>query len=203
MNVVWFNGWEAMLRTVIAGSITYLALVLLLRLSGPRTLAKWYAFDLIVTVALGSTFANGVLSKDIAISQALIGFVLLILLQYVVGRLFVHFPRFVRIINPTPVLLLVKGELLTDAMNRNRVTRADICKAARSSGNGCLEDVDVMVLEPDGSFTVVTNLEAGRTSALDDIPEFTKRFRQGGQASGHSGRRDESGGGRSRPAADV
>jgi len=204
MNVVWFNGWDALLRTVIAGSVTYLALVLLLRLSGPRTLAKWYAFDLIVTVALGSTFANGVLSKDIAISQALIGFVLLILLQYVVGRLFVHFPWFVRIINPPPVLLLVRGELLTEAMSRNRVTRADVCKAARSSGNGCLEEVDVVVLEPDGSFTVVTNLEIGRTSALDDIPEFTEHFRKGAQPGRSSGRDELAGPQRtSRPASDM
>ncbi|MGY3239660.1 MULTISPECIES: hypothetical protein [unclassified Bradyrhizobium] len=41
-----------------------MALVVLRRIAGPRTLAKWYAFDLIVRVALGSIFANSVLSGD-------------------------------------------------------------------------------------------------------------------------------------------
>jgi len=58
MGVAWFSGWDVIVRTLVAGSVTYLALVLLLRVSGPRMLAKWYAFDLIVTVAPGSTFAN-------------------------------------------------------------------------------------------------------------------------------------------------
>jgi len=90
MGVAWFSGWDVIVRTLVAGSVTYLALVLLLRVSGPRTLAKWYAFDLIVTVALGSTFANGVLSKDIAVAQAVAGFVFLVALQYIIGTLAVR-----------------------------------------------------------------------------------------------------------------
>lgn len=48
-----FQGWEPLLRTAIGTAITYVALVVLLCFTGQRTLAKWYAFDLIVTVALG------------------------------------------------------------------------------------------------------------------------------------------------------
>lgn len=73
-----FQSWDQLLRTIAATAVTYLALIILLRIAGQRTLAKWYAFDLIVTVALGSTFANGVLSKDFTIAQALVGFVELI-----------------------------------------------------------------------------------------------------------------------------
>src|SRR3954451_15888536 len=128
---VFFQGWEPLLRTAVGTTATYLALVVLLRWAGQRTLAKWYAFDLIVTVALGSTFANGVLSKDISIAQALAGFLLLVALQYVIGRIAVRFPGFVKIVNPSPIALLVRGKLQHDAMAKNRVTRADVCKAAR------------------------------------------------------------------------
>ena len=57
-------GLGPLLRTAIGTAVTYVALVVLLRIAGPRTLAKWYAFDLIVAVAPGSTFANSVLSGD-------------------------------------------------------------------------------------------------------------------------------------------
>jgi uncharacterized membrane protein YcaP (DUF421 family) len=159
MNVVWFAGWGAIVRTVVAGTATYLVLIVVLRISGPRTLAKWYAFDLIITVALGSTFANGVLSRDIAIAQAIAGFVLLVVLQFLV--------------NPSPVLLLARGTMVEANMKHSRVTKADICKAVRSAGHGSLEQVAVVVLEPDGTFTVLGRAEE-MASALEDVPGFAE-----------------------------
>jgi uncharacterized membrane protein YcaP (DUF421 family) len=172
VNVVWFNGWEAIARTLLAGSATYFALIALLRWSGPRTLAKWYAFDLIITVALGSTFANGVLSSDISIAQALAAFVLLIALQFIVVWLVVHFPWLLRAVNPPPVLLLLHGQLQAEPMRCNRITRADVCKALRSHGVAAIEDAAVVILEPDGTFSVIASMKPGHTSALDDVPAF-------------------------------
>jgi uncharacterized membrane protein YcaP (DUF421 family) len=184
MGVAWFSGWDVIVRTLVAGSVTYLALVLLLRVSGPRTLAKWYAFDLIVTVALGSTFANGVLSKDIAVAQAVAGFVFLVALQYIIGTLAVHSPRVLRVVNPAPVLLLVDGKMQEDAMRKNRVTRADISKALRSSGMASIEDAGAIVLEPDGTFSVLGRFDKKNVSALQDVPGFDELL--------HGGKREAS-----------
>lgn len=51
MDSMWISGWNVIARTVLGGIVTYIVLIALLRVSGPRTLAKWYAFHLIVTVA--------------------------------------------------------------------------------------------------------------------------------------------------------
>jgi len=83
-----FQGWEPILRTLVSTSVAYLALIILLRVAGQRTLAKWYAFDLVVTVALGSIFANTVLSKDTAIAEAIAGFILLIGLPFVISWMY-------------------------------------------------------------------------------------------------------------------
>jgi uncharacterized membrane protein YcaP (DUF421 family) len=45
-------------RVLLAGVLAYAALVLLLRTSGKRTLSKMNAFDLVVTVALGSLLGS-------------------------------------------------------------------------------------------------------------------------------------------------
>ena len=58
-----FKGWEILGQTVIVGVLAYVALISLLRISGKRTLSTMNAFDLIVTVALGSTFATILLLK--------------------------------------------------------------------------------------------------------------------------------------------
>ena len=57
-----FDGWLPVARTLILGFMSYVGLVILLRASGKRALSKMNAFDLIVTVALGSTLATVLLS---------------------------------------------------------------------------------------------------------------------------------------------
>src|SRR4051794_9822303 len=99
---VFFQGWEPLLRTAVGTTATYLALVVLLRWAGQRTLAKWYAFDLIVTVALGSTLANGGLSKDVTIAQSVLGFAILIGLQFAIAWTVVRWSPMRIIVNPHP-----------------------------------------------------------------------------------------------------
>jgi hypothetical protein len=106
LQQILFQGWEPLLRTAIGTTVTYLALVILLRLAGQRTLAKWYAFDLIVTVALGSTFANSVLTNNITVAQSLVGFVILVGLQFAIAFMVVRWSYLRIIINPQPTLVL-------------------------------------------------------------------------------------------------
>ena len=77
-----FSSWAGLLRVLIVGTLAYVALVLLLRVSGKRTLSKMNAFDLVVTVALGSTLATVILSKDVALTEGVTAFALLIGLQF-------------------------------------------------------------------------------------------------------------------------
>jgi uncharacterized membrane protein YcaP (DUF421 family) len=166
-----FQGWAPLLRTAIGTTITYIALVVLLRLAGPRTLAKWYAFDLIVTVALGSTFANSVLSGDISVAQSLVGFVILIGLQFIIAFAVAHWSPLRVIVNPQPTLLLHHGKLVREAMRSQRVAEADVRAAVRQHGIDRLEDVGAVVLEADGTFSVIRQL-GSQASALADIPEL-------------------------------
>lgn len=58
-----FISWEGVVRVLVTSVLAYVGLVLLLRISGKRTLTKLNAFDLVVTVALGSTLATILLSN--------------------------------------------------------------------------------------------------------------------------------------------
>jgi hypothetical protein len=55
---MFFESWSGLGRVLVVGVLAYGALVFVLRVSGKRTLSKMNAFDLIVTVALGSTIAT-------------------------------------------------------------------------------------------------------------------------------------------------
>ncbi|WP_047864368.1 DUF421 domain-containing protein [Rubrobacter aplysinae] len=152
-----FDGWLSLLRTAIVGILAYAALVLFLRVSGKRTLSKMNAFDLIVTVALGSTLATVLLSSSVSLATGLLAFALLIGLQYAVTWLSVRSPAVHGVVKGEPAMLVHKGSLLRDAMRRERVTEGEILAALRSEGVPDLAQVEALVLETDSSFSVLTS----------------------------------------------
>ncbi len=164
-----FDGWTPLARTLVIGLLAYLALVLLLRISGKRTLSKWNAFDLVVTVAFGSSLATMLLSKDVALAQGIVGFALLIALQFVVTWLDVRSRAFGRLVKSQPTLLVRRGRFLSDAMRQARVPESEIRSAVRGHGIGAIEEVAAVVLESDGSFSVIRNVEAEPPTALSDV----------------------------------
>jgi uncharacterized membrane protein YcaP (DUF421 family) len=168
---VFFSGWDPILRTIVSTISTYIVLVALIRFAGSRVLAKWYAFDLIITVALGSSFASGLMSQDVTVTQALTGFVLLIALQFIVSWGVLHWSFLRIVVNPRPSLILHNGEFLDDVMRRERVGEADVRAAVRSHGFSSLKDVAAVILEADGTFSVIQQL-TGDGSAVDDIPQL-------------------------------
>ncbi len=62
---IYFDSWDGPARVILVGVPAYLSLLLLLRVSGKRTLAKMNAFDFIVTIALGSILATLLTSRSV------------------------------------------------------------------------------------------------------------------------------------------
>ena len=149
-----FDSWSDLGRIVVVGPLAYVALVAVLRISGARTLSKLNAFDLVVTVALGSTLATVLLSADVSLAEGVLGLTLLVLLQYVVSRSSQRWSGVERVVKSDPVLLYRRG-FLDGPMRRARVTRSEVSQAARGSGRGSLDEVEAVVLETDGTLSVL------------------------------------------------
>ena len=162
---------ETLLRTVLTASLAYAAVVGVLRVTGKRTLAKWNAFDLVVTVALGSSLATMVLSRQTPLAQGLVAFATLVLLQLCVSWLSVRIGVFERLVKSEPALLVRDGTPLEGALRHERVTLAEVRAAMRSKGLSRIEDAAAVVLETDGSISVVRRLELPAT-ALHDVKGF-------------------------------
>ncbi len=169
MEHFFFHGWETLLRTFVVGVLAYIILVILLRLSGNRTLSKMNAFDLIVTVALGSTLATILLSKNIALAQGALAFALLIGLQFAVTWSSVRVRWVRQLVAGEPRMLLYRGKCLPAALRSARVTEDEIQAAVRAAGLPALRDAEAVVLEIDGSFSVVRQGDGAETSSLAGI----------------------------------
>ena len=167
-----FSSWATLGRIIVVGILAYISLVVLLRITGKRTLSKMNAFDLIVTVALGSTLATVLLSKDVALVDGVVAFALLIGLQFGITWLSVRSPMISRLVKATPTLLLYRGELLHDALRRTRVVEAEVLAALRESGHLSTDQVAAVVLETDGTFSVIKQAEAGSAETLSNLSNY-------------------------------
>lgn len=166
---MFFDGWYGLLRVVLVGASAYAALVMMLRVSGKRTLSKMNAFDFVVTVALGSTLASVLLSKDVPLAEGVLALALLVSLQYLITWMSVRSSLVDRVVKSDPVLLLHRGKFLAGPMREARVTEGEILAAVRKHGESEVGGVEAVVLETDGSFSVITLAEGGAASALDDV----------------------------------
>lgn len=169
---MFLQSWSDLGRVLLITVLTYPALILVLRLSGKRTLAKMNAFDLVVTVALGSTLATILLSRDVSYAEGLLALVLLVGLQLVATWLSVRSGALRRLLKSEPTLLVRDGRLLPAAMRQQRVTEGEVRQAVRSQGFGGLTEVTAVVLETDGTFSVISSSQAGDGSALHGVDGF-------------------------------
>ncbi len=158
---MFFDGWTGLARVVIVGPIAYLALVIILRTSGKRTLSKLNAFDLVVTVALGSTLATILLSETVALAEGVLGLALLVALQYAIAWLTVRSRTFRGFVKSEPSVLLLRGQFIESAMSQERITRPEIEAALRSEGLGEPSLALAVVLETDGTLSVVRQGSGG------------------------------------------
>lgn len=164
-----FGGWEPVARVLVVGTLAYAAMVLLLRVTGKRTLAQMNAFDFIVTVALGASFGRVLTARSVALVEAVSAFALLVFLQYAVTWIQIRSPRFARTITAPPSLLFFRGQILHDSLRRERVTEAELKTAIREHGAGSFDEVEAVVLESNGRFAVVKSGKAGDGSVLEEL----------------------------------
>lgn len=168
---MWFNTWSDILRVLLVGPAAYLWLVLVLRISGKRTLAKLNAFDFVVTVALGSTLATILLNKDVSWSEGAAALAVLAGLQFVVAGFTAWLPTARSVVTSQPTVVLVDGRLRDDVLRRQRLTRAEVRQAVRASGQGDLSAVGAVILESDGTLSVIPATTVGDRSALPDLDD--------------------------------
>ncbi|MDN6302947.1 MAG: DUF421 domain-containing protein [Brachybacterium sp.] len=165
MSYFW-TGWSPIWHTLLIGVVGYLTLVILLRGTGPRTMAKMTPLDFVIAVSLGSVFARTVTAVDVSLAQAVVALVLLVLVQWGLAFFRSRSKLVRRLLDSPPALLYYAGELQSRTMRRHRLTEVDVHTAARQAGHGSLEGIQAVILHQDGSLGVIGKDSMGDGSSL-------------------------------------
>ncbi len=166
---MWFDSWADIVRVVAVGSAAYATVIFILRLTGKRTLAKLNAFDLVVTVAVGSTLATILLNSDVSFVAGVTALALLAALQFLAATISSRLRAGRSVLTARPTLLVSQGRFRHDALNAQRVSVDEIRQAIRAAGQGDVRQVAAVILESDGSLSVITVDKVGDWSALAGV----------------------------------
>lgn len=147
MSLPW---WEFIVR----GLLIYLVLLVLVRLSGKRTVGQFTPFDLVVVLLLSEAVSNGLSGGDDSVTGGLIAAATLIALNFMLGWFSSHFDRFEQLAEGREVLLGRDGVLYENVLRRERVSPADVHKVLRE--HDCLlQQMRCVFLEADGNISII------------------------------------------------
>ena len=142
---------------VIRSLVIFLLLWMVIRVSGKREVAQLSAFDLILLVTVGDLVSQGVVQEDYSLTAAVVAVSTFALAGVALARLGFWLPRARPVLGGVPRVVLREGEPVLDVLNSERITMDDVFEACRKQGIRSLRDVELCVLETDGTFSFFTN----------------------------------------------
>jgi len=177
-----FDSWAGLGRVVLVGALAYAALVLLLRIFGQAHADQAQRLRSGGHRGTRLDLATVLLSKSVALAEGVLALGLLIFLQYAIAWLSVRSPRFQSFIKAEPTLLLHRGRFLEGAMRAQRITREEVLAALRASGAAEVGEIAAVVLETDGSISVIPDAgAAGDGGTLANVEPLDRGARARGR----------------------
>ena len=148
LDVAW---WELIVR----GVVVYCLLLLMVRISGRRTVGQFTPFDLLVVMLLSEAVSNSLTGGDNSLVGGLILAATLIALNMLAAFLSSHSRKASDVLDGTPVLLGRDGKIFFDVLKKCRLAQGEVEQALREAD--CpLEKMQCTFLEADGRITIQT-----------------------------------------------
>jgi uncharacterized membrane protein YcaP (DUF421 family) len=141
---------------VIRGALIYFILLVLMRISGRRTMAQMTPFDFVLLLIIAETTQQALLGDDFSIVNAVVLFTTLFAIDIGLSYLKRWSPFLGKVIDGTPTLLIYNGEIDDRALQKARLSLSDVLVAARNQhGLERLDQIKHAVLETDSGVSVI------------------------------------------------
>ncbi|KAF1686376.1 hypothetical protein B1992_08920 [Pseudoxanthomonas broegbernensis] len=158
--------WEFLLR----GIVVYVAVLVLVRIVGKRTVGQYTPFDMIVVVLLGTAVQNSLIGEDVSLIGGLMIAATLLGLNWLVGFFGARYRAFDAFVEGRPVVLARDGTVFHDQLRRQSVSEEDLAIALRKADCHQAADIRLAMLETSGEITVL-KCERPEAGAGRGLPE--------------------------------
>lgn len=154
---MFFQNLDSVFQAIMLSVLSYIAIVIIFRLSGKRTLSSLNAFDFLITVIIGSISATTILSNQTKFFEGVAVIITLVVLQFIVAKMNVHSSFFSKVIKSDPTLLYYEGEYISSNLKKMRVSKDDILQEVRINSGVTMDKVHAVILESNGKLSIVTS----------------------------------------------
>ena len=149
-----------LLNIALRTGIVYLALLLGLRLTGKRQVGQMTPFDFLLLLLLANAVQNAMTGPDTSLAGGLVAAATLFTANIVVAWIARRNRGLEKLVEGSPALLIRRGQIITQNLQREGITRDDLLRALREHGVSTVEDVRSAILEVDGTVSVLREDEA-------------------------------------------
>lgn len=168
-----FQPGEPLFLTVLRTIVVYLALLIGLRLAGKREIGQMNVFDLVVLLLIANAVQNSMVGADTSVTGGILAAAVLLAANAIVAQLRLRLPWLRRWVEGTPTLLVLRGETLRTNLRREGLDEETLTAALREHGIASIGDVEMAVLEVDGTISVIPT--GGHTRRMRRPPKLFKR----------------------------
>jgi uncharacterized membrane protein YcaP (DUF421 family) len=139
---------------VLRAVVIYVGLLLALRLFGKREVGQFTLYDLVFILLVANALQPAITGPDTSVVGGIVLIVALVGVNYLVGKLD-NMPRFHQLFTPAPAVIVKDGKYLTGVMKREGVDQAEVEMSMREHGITDMKEVQLAVLEADGTISIV------------------------------------------------
>jgi uncharacterized membrane protein YcaP (DUF421 family) len=155
----------SILWLVIRAVAVYAFLLVALRLAGRRELAQMTSFDLVLLLVISNAVQNAINAGDNSLTGGLVSAVTLLVVNWGVGYAAWRWRRLERLLQGRPLRIVTDGRVHFGALRRELLTLAELRSALRKQGIARISDCRRVVIEPDGTLSVL------RRDAVERSPQ--------------------------------
>lgn len=144
------------MESILRGAATYVFVWLIFRVTGKRTLAQITTFDAVLLLIISETTQSALVDDDNSFTNSVLLILSMLGLDVIFSCVKQRFPAVEKVMDGAPLLVVNRGELMREAMEKERVDEHDILHAARElHGIGTLDGVEYAILEQTGEITII------------------------------------------------
>ncbi len=144
---------DRLLSLALRASIMYVASLVLVRLTGKRSLGKLSALDFVAVTILGDFF-DDVFWAEVPLAQALTAFGTVIALHMLVAYGEWRIPWIARLVSSTPTVVIRQATWNPDGLAGERTPQEEVLSELRREEVGRLDEIEAAQWEPSGQISV-------------------------------------------------
>jgi uncharacterized membrane protein YcaP (DUF421 family) len=146
-----------MLEIFVRGTVMYLTVFSILRLSGRRLMGELAMVDFIFVLFLAIVADRAMMGDQTSIGSGLTLLGTIVFWNYMLNWLSYRIPQLERLVAPPPLLIIQNGRLLYRNMRREFLTEEELRANLRGQGYEDVANIKRAFVEPDGNISVFTN----------------------------------------------